>query len=350
MIKSKSLKKRRSGQKGQKSFGIRRQSRQKYFGICRSTKNMNLIKRFKQSRRKSFGIRRVSLRKRKVSHKDIKSIKSLNENEYTNELEDVLYLVHITKTNPNEWIEKKLKSAIFDTRDQFPGVFFSIVTKQNEANVNLYPGGNYKLYFSKNLLKQKNFHINMGDFQGYIGQNMTYYPWQLPTALESIKRIAEVKTEKDKEFKEKFTIFGNNAVELVFHDDVLFDYLSKVEFIDRFDENFDEKLVIRDPVTIYTNPLAIDFKPDLTKLPFFVYPFERNYGSAAQYEGKIPKSDLSFFRSMARLANLLIADTDTIDMIVDRLENKLSETIYRNRSLQNFDTFIGSYHSSLLNV
>jgi len=346
MIKSKSLKKRRSGQKGQKSFGIRRQSRQKYFGIGRSTKKKNLIKRFKQSRRKSFGIRRVSLQKRKVSHKDIKSIKSLNENE----LEDVLYLVHITKTNPIEWTEKKLKSAIFDTRDQFPGVFLSIVTKQNVDNVHLYPGGNYKLYFSKNLLKQNNFHINMGDFQGYIGQNMTYYPWQLSTALESINKISEQKTQKDKDFSETFKIFGNNAVELVFHDDVLFDYLLKVEFIDRFDENSDEKLIIGDPVTIYTNPLAIDFKPDLTKLPFFVYPFERNYGSAAQYEGKIPKSDLSFFRAMARLANLLIAYTDTIDMIVDRLENNLSETIYKNRSLQNFDTFIGSYHSSLLNV
>jgi hypothetical protein len=266
-------------------------------------------------------------------------------------LDDVLYLVHVTGTNPMEWSDKKLKAAEFLMSpdypyvDQFPGVFLSIVTKQNELNTSSFPGGNYKLYFSKNLLKQNNFHINLGDFQGFIGQNMTYYPWQLSTALESIKRFAEEKTDEDREFKERYKILGETSVELVFHDDILFDSLFKIENIDK---NGDQTFEVE---TIYSNPSALsDFKPDLTKIPFFVFPFEKYYGSAELYEGKIPASDLSFFRAMGRLANLVINDTDTIDSIVDQLINGGSETMYNNRSLQNLDTFIGSYHSSLLRV
>lgn len=268
------------------------------------------------------------------------------------DLDDVLYLVHVTNSNPNEWTNKKLKAADFLIQDesesvridQFPGVFLSIVTRQNESDPGLYPGGNYKMYFSKNLLKQNNFHINMGDFQGIVAQNMTYYPWQLSTALNSIKRFAEEKTQEDTEFKMKFQIVeGKNSVEVVFHDDVLFDSLFKIEVLDDNDTTTPPKI-------IYENPSALNFREDVTKLPFFVFPFEKYYESLELYENKIPRSDLSFFRAMGRLANLEIKDTDTIEMIVNALLNGVSETMYRNRRLQNLDSFIGSYHSSLLNV
>ena len=54
-------------------------------------------------------------------------------------MEDIYYLVHTTN-NPNYNTWEYLKTAPFNTDDQFPGVYFSIITKYNIDNEFIFPG------------------------------------------------------------------------------------------------------------------------------------------------------------------------------------------------------------------
>ena len=91
--------------------------------------------------------------------------------------DDIYYLIHVTNDSKCfEWEE--LKVSEFNTDDQFPGVYFSIITKYNIDYEKLFPG-KYILIFSKNLLYQQNYHINFVDYNGIIAEKNTYYPWIL---------------------------------------------------------------------------------------------------------------------------------------------------------------------------
>ena len=87
-------------------------------------------------------------------------------------MNDVYYLVHVTKNYSEEWSELK-PSSLNDYKDQYPGVYFSIVTKKNINKIQLFPGKQI-LLFSKKLLEQKNYHINIKDYNGIISEKNTY--------------------------------------------------------------------------------------------------------------------------------------------------------------------------------
>jgi len=74
----------------------------------------------------------------------------------------------------------------------------------NTSNYNI-------LIFSKKLLEQENYHINFWDYNSYIYEINTYYPWELATV---VKRIRSQKKVND-----------NWSTEVVFHDKISLDYL-----------------------------------------------------------------------------------------------------------------------------
>ena len=87
--------------------------------------------------------------------------------------DEVYYLVHTTN-NPDckKWSE--IRAAPFNVDDQFPGVYFSIITKSNIDRERIYPG-KYIMIFSKKLLMQKNYHINFTDYNGILTETNTYF-------------------------------------------------------------------------------------------------------------------------------------------------------------------------------
>ena len=62
-------------------------------------------------------------------------------------MDDILYLIHTTnKPDCLNWTE--LKTPKFNVDDQFPGIYLSIVTKNNIENDNFY-AGKYVIFISK---------------------------------------------------------------------------------------------------------------------------------------------------------------------------------------------------------
>lgn len=83
---------------------------------------------------------------------------------------------------------KYLKPSVLDYgTGQFPGVYFTLITKDNLLTEELLTKS-YCLIFSKNLLKQRNYHVNETDNNGFITENNTYFPWNLKEAVEEIKK------------------------------------------------------------------------------------------------------------------------------------------------------------------
>ena len=131
-------------------------------------------------------------------------------------MEDIYYLIHTTN-NYKDWSELQT-SSIDNWHDQFPGVYLTLITKYNIDSERLFPG-KYILIFSYELLKQKNYHINIRDYNGNITETNTYYPWNLNRAVQEIKNI------QNDEKKKYDTIWQSN--EVVFHDPISMKYLCK---------------------------------------------------------------------------------------------------------------------------
>ena len=83
-------------------------------------------------------------------------------------MDKVLYLLHTTSHFDNKLDELK-PSSTDDMNDQFPGVYFSIITKNNLEDQVLLSNKNL-LIFSKRLLEQENYHINIRDYNGFINE------------------------------------------------------------------------------------------------------------------------------------------------------------------------------------
>ena len=116
-------------------------------------------------------------------------------------MEDIYYLVHKTKTDDyKKWSElkpsklKASKSSIAEAGVQFPGVYFSLITKDNINSERLY-AGKYVLIFSYKLLNQKNYHINIHDNNGFITETNTYYPWNIKDAVDKIASMKKTTNE-----------------------------------------------------------------------------------------------------------------------------------------------------------
>ena len=142
-------------------------------------------------------------------------------------MDDILYLVHNTYGYNNEW--KELETAPFKASEHhFPGVYFTLITKNNLKTEDLYGYQGDILIFSKKLLEQENYHINIRDYNGFINEENTYFPWNLNKAVKKIRKIA-----KHKEF---YT--GN---EVIFHDNIPMKYLCMVIKKISLDYNIDTK-------------------------------------------------------------------------------------------------------------
>uniref|UniRef100_A0A6C0E374 Uncharacterized protein n=1 Tax=viral metagenome TaxID=1070528 RepID=A0A6C0E374_9ZZZZ len=132
---------------------------------------------------------------------------------------DILYLIHITKDkNTENW--KQVNSNQEDA-SQYPGAYFTLITKDNRLTEQLY-AGNYCLIFSRNLLKKTNYHINVTDNNGFITENNTYFPENLKEAVEKIKENSSLcGIDEENSWKSNDKCMN----EVVFHDAVSMDYL-----------------------------------------------------------------------------------------------------------------------------
>jgi hypothetical protein len=186
-------------------------------------------------------------------------------------MDDIYCLIHATN-NPDCISWDELKAGHFNTNHQFPGVYMSMITKDNIENVNIYPG-KYLMIFSKILLCQNNYHINARDYNGIITEKNTYYPWSLPEFLAN----------------------NNNTImnEIIFHDNIDIKYccriITKTSLIST-------SLLKEQEQSLRNTQL----EPDMSKLPFFCYPFEDIYTGI----NPLPPCSYAWYIMMSKMADI----------------------------------------------
>lgn len=214
-------------------------------------------------------------------------------------MDDILYLIH-SVDNPfdindiTDLIPSKLENAEY----QFPGVFFSLITKNNIHNEPLFSNDNI-LIFSKKLLEQKNYHINIRDYNGWINETNTFFSWDLDKAVNIINNI-------DNEI-------GN---EVVFHDSISMKYL--ISYI-KSGSNKD----LPDNIDSINIP-----EPDMSKIPFYCIPFENNYNGIE----KLKISSKEFYIKMAKMCLIEKTEEKTIEEIIEIIKMNINK-FYNNREL-----------------
>jgi len=218
-------------------------------------------------------------------------------------MDKVLYLLHTTSQFDIKFNELK-PSSTDDINHQFPGVYFSIITKNNLEDQELFSNKNL-LIFSKRLLEQENYHINIRDYNGFINEKNTYFPWDLNKAIK------------------KINMKKNTINEIIFHDPISFKYLClNISVNIDIDVN---KLLPK--IEIYNNE-----EPDKTKIPFYCYPLEDNYSGVNKYK----LSSIIFYKKMGILCNI---DTNkTREKIIEDIKDKMLY-YYNNREKQNLLEF-----------
>ena len=228
-------------------------------------------------------------------------------------MDDILYLVHSTNNNNYEqWDE--LKTSEMNIY-QFPGVYFSLITTNNLHKEELYPS-KYILIFSKKLLEQRNYHINIYDYNGHINEENTFYPWNLDKAVEKIKL-------NQKSFMN----------EVVFHDPIPMKYLcaSLISYkISSYPKNFKRLTFLLPPYEIFN-----DEKPDMSKISFYCYPYEMNYNGI----DPLKISSIDFYIKMAKMSNINIDNENDKMKIIEKIREKIPE-LYNNRHLIKLDEFM----------
>jgi hypothetical protein len=214
------------------------------------------------------------------------------------------YLLHATNEDYTNF--DKLKpggTSDYELRDQYPGVYFSLITSDNFETEVLF-NKKYYLLFSLELLKQKNFHINIKDTNGIISEFNTFFYWQLNEAIDKINM--DSRTNK------------KTMNEVVFHDSINMKHLCKV-IENTFETNL-PKLEMRNDTPI-----------DTSLLPCYCY-----YNDSL-YTGINPpqKSSIEWINMMN-----LVCDTD---LSSDEEYYKKVKYLYENREKQNFTPFLISH-------
>jgi len=214
-------------------------------------------------------------------------------------MEDILYLIHCVN-NPfnindiNELIPSKLENA----EEQFPGVYFTLITKHNINTEPLYSYDNI-LIFTKKLLEQKNYHINIRDYNGWINEENTYFSWELDKAVNKINNIEN--------------LIGN---EIVFHDSISMKYLCS--YI---------KLGSNKELPYNIENINIP-EPDMSKIPFYCIPFENNYNGIQ----KLKISSKEFYIKMAKMCLIENIEEKTREEIIELIKINKNK-FYKNRQL-----------------
>lgn len=223
-------------------------------------------------------------------------------------MEEIYYLVHTTN-NPDciNWSE--LKTSKFNTDDQFPGVYLSIITKDNINNEHIYPGGKYILIFSKKLLLQNNYHINITDYNGIISEKNTYFPWNLDKFISNSKNSP------------------TPSNEVVFHDNIPMKYCCNIIgiFLNNSNikkNNFLPKISIENEET-----------PDMSKNPFYCYPFEDIYTG----NNVLPRSSNKWYEMISKVCKVNTDKVnDTPENIIKKIRYNAYE-LYNKRDEQNIN-------------
>lgn len=236
-------------------------------------------------------------------------------------MEDIYYLIHTTN-NPDciNWTE--LRTAKFNTNDQFPGVYLSIITKDNINKENIFPG-KYIIILSKKLLLQNNYHINLNDSNGIVSENNTYFPWNLDKFMNKNRHLLLSETTPQNE--------------VVFHDNIDMKYCCAIISILKRDINIKKNNFL--PQISIEN----EEDPDMTKQPFLCYPFEDMYTGYP----KLPKSSNKWYEMMSKVCKVNIDEaTNTTEDIIKKIRDKANE-LYNNRQEQNID-LLKEYTDSII--
>ena len=215
--------------------------------------------------------------------------------------------MHSKKSDYENW--DSLKPSEYDEH-QFPGVYFSLITKYNLRKELLY-SSKYILIFSRKLLEQQNYHINIYDYNGHINEKNTYYPWNLTKAIKKIKSLKHG--------------FMN---EIIFHDSIPMKYLCASLIA------YDISYKTLSHILLPQYPIFNDIEPDITKKPFYSYPYEMNYtGEVNQY----PLSSRKFYVKMGRMCNIN-TNRKSREKIIEEIRLKIPE-LFNDRNLLNLNEF-----------
>lgn len=226
-------------------------------------------------------------------------------------MEEIYYLIHTTN-NPGciNWTE--LRTAEFNTDDQFPGVYLSIITKDNINKEYIFPG-KYIIILSKKLLLQKNYHINLTDYNGIVSEKNTYFPWNLHKLMSKNSHL--LLSEKQ------------SQNEVVFHDNIDMKYCCGIISILKKDTNI--------KINNFLPKIEIENEedPDMTKQPFLCYPFEDIYTGS----NPLPKSSNKWYEMMSKVCKVNIDEANsTPEDIIKKIKDKANE-LYNNRDEQNIN-------------
>jgi hypothetical protein len=230
--------------------------------------------------------------------------------------EEVYYLVHMTnpscKNKDGTFAWKYLKAAPIDYgTDQFPGVYFTLITKDNLLTEELFFKC-YCLIFSKNLLKQRNYHINITDNNGFITENNTYFPWNLKEAVEEIKKNSLI-------IPSETDINYHLMNEVIFHDSVPMEYCCM-----EIDRSGLSCLLEMGNDFLPDYQIHNNIAPNTELLPFYCY-------SLPEKQNRLTSS-YTFFQKMARICD--IETSLTTEEIIQKIQEKM-DFLYEHRDKQN---------------
>lgn len=224
-------------------------------------------------------------------------------------MEKIYYLIHTTD-NPDCINWNELRTAEFNTNDQFPGVYLSIITEDNINTEYVFPG-KYIIILSKKLLLQQNYHINLTDYNGIVSEKNSYFPWNIHKFIS----------------KNRGLLLSETQSEVVFHDNIDMKYCCGIISILKKDTN----------IKINNFLPAIEFEneedPDMSKHPFFCYPFENIYTGS----NPLPKSSNKWYEMMSKVCDIDIDEANnTPEEIIKKIKDKANE-LYKTRHEQNID-------------
>jgi len=227
---------------------------------------------------------------------------------------------------------------------EFPGIYLSYIT-DNDLKSNIMYWGNVQLVFSKKLLEQKNYHINIVDNNGRISENITYFH----SNLDKMPKMKDV----EKFYKDIHDSYPGN--EIVFHDKVSLSSLCEIWvrnkknyniLMEKLPEKYKELVKIKRKYSKRVNcPKNIEL--DKKSLPFLLsLDYRRSTYADELYPYKTKKiSSKTFFKKMAMLANISEKDIDKYDLTnpkkLDKylIRKKLYSYYHSNRDKQNLDVF-----------
>jgi len=233
--------------------------------------------------------------------------------------DEILYLVHTTskkyKDENGNLIWSEIKATGTDG-DQHPGSYFSLITKDNRLTEKFFPAIDC-LIFSRNLLKQINYHINMCDNNGFMTEGNTFFPWNLKAAVEKIRENSFLPLDEE-------NVNYHRMNEVVIHDAVPMEYLC-LDMQTQFYSN--------DFLPEY--PIENEVKPNMSLLPFYCF-------AQLEEKNRYKNSSIIFFKKIAELCNIDDNKTLSKDEIIEKIIEK-TPLIHENRNLQNIDMLRNIY-------